>query len=156
MHIVLSLLTIALMVFALIDIITRRDDQVKYLPKMVWLILVILLPFIGSVLWFAIGREYEGQGSAFPAGRRPLRIRRARRRTGRPRHRQTPAAPSSSWPTSSARSRRRGCGRRSRGASTSAGSPARPDRRRDMLGAWHRMRAGGPFSAAAAVSSGGG
>ena len=66
MHIVLSLLTIALMVFALIDIITRRDDQVKYLPKMVWLILVILLPFIGSVLWFAIGREYEGQGISLP------------------------------------------------------------------------------------------
>lgn len=71
MHIVLSLLTLAVMVFALIDIITRRDDQVKYLPKMVWLILVILLPFIGSVLWFAIGREYEGQGISLPRRQAP-------------------------------------------------------------------------------------
>ena len=66
MYIVFSLVTLAAMVFALIDIITRRDDQAKYLPRMVWLILVILLPFIGSVLWFAIGREYDGQGISLP------------------------------------------------------------------------------------------
>lgn len=59
---ILSLITLAVMIYALIDIITRRDDQVKYLPKMVWLIVVILLPFIGSVLWFALGREYENSG----------------------------------------------------------------------------------------------
>ena len=54
-----SLLVIALMVGALIDIITRVDSQVRFLPKMAWIIIVILLPLIGSLLWFAIGREYE-------------------------------------------------------------------------------------------------
>jgi|SRR5690606_30141689 hypothetical protein len=53
-----GLLTLAIMVFALIDIIMRPDDEVKYLPKFFWLIVVILLPFIGSVLWFTIGREW--------------------------------------------------------------------------------------------------
>lgn len=56
----ISLLTLALMVFALINIITISDDQVKYLPKFFWLIVVILLPVIGSVLWFTIGREWQG------------------------------------------------------------------------------------------------
>ncbi len=57
---IVSLVTLAVLVFALIDIITRRDDHVKFLPKMVWIIIVILLPIIGSVLWFTIGREWEG------------------------------------------------------------------------------------------------
>lgn len=61
-----SLLVIALMIGALIDIITRDDSQVKHLPKMVWIIIVILLPLIGSVLWFALGREYSGGGIAIP------------------------------------------------------------------------------------------
>lgn len=66
MPFIFSLLTIALMIFALIDIIMRRDDQVKFLPKMVWIIIVILLPLIGSVLWFALGREYSGEGVRLP------------------------------------------------------------------------------------------
>lgn len=67
MYVLMSLLSFALMVLALIDIITRRDDQVKHLPKLVWVILVILLPLIGGVLWFAVGREYDGAG--FPMRR---------------------------------------------------------------------------------------
>ena len=62
----LSLLIIALMIVALIDVITRDDAQVKYLPKMVWIIIVIFLPLIGSALWFALGREYAGGGISIP------------------------------------------------------------------------------------------
>ncbi len=69
----LSILIIALMIGALIDIITRDDSQVKYLPKMVWLIIVILLPLIGSILWFTIGREYGESGIAIPRMRRTVR-----------------------------------------------------------------------------------
>lgn len=58
----LSVLVIALMVFALVDIIRRDDSQVRYMPKFVWLLLVILLPLIGAALWFALGREYPQGG----------------------------------------------------------------------------------------------
>lgn len=62
----LSILVIALMIGALVDIITRDDSQVKHLPKMVWIIIVILLPLIGSLLWFTIGREYGEAGIRLP------------------------------------------------------------------------------------------
>ncbi|MFT4258571.1 PLD nuclease N-terminal domain-containing protein [Microbacterium sp.] len=65
-----SLLVIALMIGALIDIITRDDSAVRFLPKMAWIIIVILLPFIGSVLWFGIGREYFGDGVRMPRPQR--------------------------------------------------------------------------------------
>ena len=54
----------ALVLAALIDIIVRQDGQVKHLPKLVWVLLVILLPLIGSIIWFAVGREYT-----FPVNR---------------------------------------------------------------------------------------
>lgn len=57
-----SLIVIGLMVFALVDIIRREDGQVRFLPKFVWIVLVVLLPFLGSVLWFALGREYPEGG----------------------------------------------------------------------------------------------
>ena len=70
-----SILVIALMIGALIDIITRDDSQVRFLPKMVWLIVVILLPLIGSILWFALGREYSEAGLRIPRIQRERRPR---------------------------------------------------------------------------------
>ena len=70
-----TLITLALMVFAIVDIIRRDDSQVKHMPKFVWLLLVILLPLLGSVLWFAIGREYPENGIRLgsPQMQRPTR-----------------------------------------------------------------------------------
>ncbi|MGM7699587.1 PLD nuclease N-terminal domain-containing protein [Microbacterium sp. A84] len=81
----LSILVVALMIVALIDVITRDNAQVKRLPKMVWIILVIFLPLIGSILWFALGREYSGGGIPMP--RMPRRAAQTRVQT----RTQTPA-----------------------------------------------------------------
>ncbi|WP_439592124.1 PLDc N-terminal domain-containing protein [Microbacterium sp.] len=62
----LSLLVIGVMVFSLVDIIRRDDFQVKHLPKTFWIIIVILLPLIGSVLWFTLGRVYPEDGPRMP------------------------------------------------------------------------------------------
>ncbi|WP_350347707.1 PLDc N-terminal domain-containing protein [Agromyces sp. G08B096] len=67
---VLSLLLIVVVVVALIDIITRGDWQVKHLPKFAWILLVVLLPLIGSILWFTIGRDWEGGGVRLPRPQR--------------------------------------------------------------------------------------
>ncbi|MCK3769805.1 PLD nuclease N-terminal domain-containing protein [Microbacterium aerolatum] len=70
-----SILVLALMIGALIDVITRDQSQVKHLPKMMWVILVVLIPLIGSILWFALGREYGEGGVSLP--RMPRREARA-------------------------------------------------------------------------------
>lgn len=61
--VVLPLILLTVFVAALVDIILRRDDQVRYLPKLAWVLIVILLPLIGSVLWFTVGREYQPRPS---------------------------------------------------------------------------------------------
>uniref|UniRef100_A0A942Y9P6 PLDc_N domain-containing protein n=1 Tax=Neobacillus citreus TaxID=2833578 RepID=A0A942Y9P6_9BACI len=51
--------SIVLLVFALIDIITRPDEQVRGLPKFAWIIICILLPFVGSIVWFVVGHDWS-------------------------------------------------------------------------------------------------
>lgn len=55
-----ALLPLLILVIALADVITRQDWQVKHLPKLVWVLLIVFLPLVGSILWFAVGREWGG------------------------------------------------------------------------------------------------
>ena len=80
----LSLLIVAAMIIALIDIITRDQSQMKHLPKFAWSLLVIFLPLIGTVLWFALGREYSGSGIRLPRPPRTAASRTAQ--TSAPQH----------------------------------------------------------------------
>lgn len=72
MYLLFSAVLLLLMVGALVDIITRQDGQVKHLPKLVWVLLVVFLPVIGSLLWFGIGREYPAPADR-PRFSRPSR-----------------------------------------------------------------------------------
>lgn len=54
------------MIFALIDVITSDSWRFRYLDKVAWVFIVILLPLIGSILWLVIGK----QPSAADAGDR--------------------------------------------------------------------------------------
>jgi hypothetical protein len=58
-YVIFSFLLLALTIGALVDIIRRDEGQIKHLPKIVWVLLVVFLPLIGTILWFAIGREYD-------------------------------------------------------------------------------------------------
>jgi hypothetical protein len=60
------LLLLALDVFCVIDLILTRDDEVRNLPKIAWLLLILLFPPIGSIAWLAAGRPQSGaaRGSA--------------------------------------------------------------------------------------------
>jgi hypothetical protein len=59
MYLVFSALLLLLMIGALADIITRDPTRVQHLPKMAWIIIVILIPLVGSILWFVVGHEYS-------------------------------------------------------------------------------------------------
>ncbi|MBW1639702.1 MULTISPECIES: PLD nuclease N-terminal domain-containing protein [Microbacterium] len=87
MAVLFSLLVLALMIGALIDIITREDGQVKHLPKVFWIILVVILPLAGSIIWFLVGREYGDSGVRIP------RMRGERRGPAAPAAPSVPPAP---------------------------------------------------------------
>ena len=67
---VIGLLTGALFIFALVDLILSDSSQIRHLPKLTWLFVIILLPLIGSIIWIAIGKDRFSQPSYIPLGDR--------------------------------------------------------------------------------------
>lgn len=59
----LWLIGLVLWVFCLIDSISSREDQVRNLPKVAWVIIVLLFPFVGSIAWIVAGRPRTEAGS---------------------------------------------------------------------------------------------
>lgn len=75
----LGVVVFGLWIFCLVDVIVTDDSLCRYLPKFGWLLLVLLLPLIGSVLWLAVGRPrvqsrgYSTRTSRYPEYDRPGR-----------------------------------------------------------------------------------
>ena len=56
----MSLIVVVVMIAALVDIICSDEVVVRGLPRWGWLLLVVLLPLIGSLIWFVAGRPLAG------------------------------------------------------------------------------------------------
>jgi hypothetical protein len=63
--ILIPALTLFLMIAALVTAITADEGSVRFLPKIVWIILIVLLPLVGSIVWFAFGKDWSA-GRAEP------------------------------------------------------------------------------------------
>ena len=64
----LGLIILVLMIAALVDIISSDEGSVRGLPRWGWLLLVVILPLAGSLVWFVAGRPLAG-GSGHRPGR---------------------------------------------------------------------------------------
>ncbi|MFJ9693358.1 PLD nuclease N-terminal domain-containing protein [Kitasatospora sp. NPDC101183] len=70
-------LPLALWVWAFIDCLTTPEDEVKHLPKVVWVLIVLLFPPLGPIAWLIAGKQRgflrtapaTADGSPHPAGR---------------------------------------------------------------------------------------
>ena len=70
------LILFAFWIWAILDVIATDSGLCRNLPKGVWLILVLLLPDIGSLAWLLLGRREKGSwkpGSTdYSAPRHPI------------------------------------------------------------------------------------
>ncbi|QCQ91950.1 PLDc N-terminal domain-containing protein [Rhodococcus sp. SGAir0479] len=77
----LGLIVMVLWVFCLVDVIVADEYAVRNIPKVAWVVVVLLLPLVGSVLWLVVGRPESGsaparrpaQSTPFPEYERPGR-----------------------------------------------------------------------------------
>ena len=53
---ILGLALLGLWIFCILDVISTDEVLCRSLPKMIWLLLVIFLPDVGSIAWLLIGR----------------------------------------------------------------------------------------------------
>lgn len=75
-----GLFLLALWLYCIYNVITTDDASCRNLPKTLWLIIVILVPTVGSIMWLIAGRPVESRPvrpttrpSAFPEYERPSR-----------------------------------------------------------------------------------
>ena len=52
---------LALTVFAGVDAILLDKYRVRGVPKGLWIVIIILLPVVGPVLWFLVGRGKKSE-----------------------------------------------------------------------------------------------
>jgi len=61
----LGLVMLVLWVFCVADCILSDEARVRSLPKLLWLLIVLVLPDVGSVLWLVLGRP-KGAARSMP------------------------------------------------------------------------------------------
>ncbi len=57
LYVLLTVIPVALLVFALVDAIITDPDRVKHLPKIGWIVLIVFLPLVGSIAWILVGKD---------------------------------------------------------------------------------------------------
>ena len=62
---VLALVEIVLLVYCVLNVITTPEGEVRNLPKLLWLLLVVVLPLVGGVAWLIAGRP-QGAARSLP------------------------------------------------------------------------------------------
>jgi hypothetical protein len=50
------LLILAFTLYALIDCLARDEDEIRALPKVIWVLIILLFMPLGPVAWFIAGR----------------------------------------------------------------------------------------------------
>jgi Phospholipase_D-nuclease N-terminal len=56
LYVLLFVVQIALAVIALISCLSADDDEIRALPRLVWVLIILFFPLIGSIAWFLAGR----------------------------------------------------------------------------------------------------
>ncbi|MEU2562839.1 PLD nuclease N-terminal domain-containing protein [Streptomyces longispororuber] len=60
------LLVLAVWIYAFIDVLNTPENEVRHLPKVVWVIIVLLFGevLLGPVAWFVTGKKRRPAGGA--------------------------------------------------------------------------------------------
>ncbi|MET7403200.1 PLD nuclease N-terminal domain-containing protein [Dactylosporangium sp. NPDC005572] len=76
----LFLVNLALLVIALIDCLSTDEDEIRNLPKIAWVFIILLFSPVGAIVWFVAGRPQRAvaraggewrAGGGFPEATRP-------------------------------------------------------------------------------------
>jgi hypothetical protein len=82
----LFLIEVALVAVALISCLSAEDDEIRTLPRVAWVVIIVLVPLVGAVAWFSAGRPLPAGdgirvgelGRGYGPGLRAARLERSR------------------------------------------------------------------------------
>lgn len=59
----LAIIVVGVIIYALVDCFLAPRGNVRVMPKAVWVLLILILPVVGAVLWFIFGRPIMSRPS---------------------------------------------------------------------------------------------
>jgi hypothetical protein len=66
-RVLLFLLIVGAVVYAVVDIANSEDDERLGMPPFLWIVLVILVPVLGTIVWLAVSRTQRARRGTRPA-----------------------------------------------------------------------------------------
>ena len=57
LELIIVLVLLVFTIYAFIDCILAEHSRVRALPKVIWALVIVVLPPFGGILWFALGKE---------------------------------------------------------------------------------------------------
>ena len=61
----LFVVELCMVVYCTLNVITTPESQVRNLPKLLWLLIVLVFPIVGGIAWLVAGRP-QGPARSFP------------------------------------------------------------------------------------------
>ncbi|MER7361284.1 PLD nuclease N-terminal domain-containing protein [Nonomuraea wenchangensis] len=68
--VLIGLALLAFWLFSLFDVVTTPEDEVRNVPKTLWIMVVVLIPLVGGLIWMARGRP-RAERQAWPVSPGP-------------------------------------------------------------------------------------
>ena len=62
--VILPFVIIAAYIFGIIDVVLTDERRVRALNKPLWIVIIIVLPIVGTLLWLLLGKERKDRGGA--------------------------------------------------------------------------------------------
>jgi hypothetical protein len=56
MQVIVPLLIFGFLLYCILDVALTSEERIRNLPKLVWLLLVVLVPIVGGIVWLVAGR----------------------------------------------------------------------------------------------------
>jgi len=69
-RVLLFLVPLAITIYAVIEAIQTEESRVKHLPKLIWIMLILIGAPVGGVAWLVTGRQ-RGPQNGRPRTNRP-------------------------------------------------------------------------------------
>ncbi len=70
LYALLFVVQLVLAVIALIGCLSAEEDEIRALPRLVWVLIILLFPLLGSIAWFVAGRPVPADHPGGSAARR--------------------------------------------------------------------------------------
>lgn len=63
-RLVAAIIILLVFVYGLVDVIRTDGRYVRGISKPAWIVVMVVLPVVGAILWFIFGRPYGGRTAA--------------------------------------------------------------------------------------------